>query len=61
MFARIINDWGSEFEVIDKDGEQIQEIMVKHIDNNGIVKLLSKHELQDSDVVVINNVIGMVD
>ena len=43
VFARIFNDFGSEFEILDKDGEELQDVMVKSItsEKEGIVELLA--------------------
>ena len=63
VFGRILNDWGDDFVVLDKNGEQGNEVMIKEItiSNPGKVELLtgSKHDLEDGDMVVINNVQGM--
>jgi hypothetical protein len=58
LFARLINDFGEEFEVLDKNGEQGNEVMVKEISNSnpGRVDLLSKHDFEDDDMVVIHHV-----
>lgn len=60
VHARLINDWGDEHVVIDKNGEQGSEVMIKEISisNPGVVELLtgSKHDLEDGDIILINNV-----
>jgi hypothetical protein len=41
-FARLFNDFGDKFEVVDKNGEDPVEVMVSDISNEekGVVKLL---------------------
>jgi len=62
-FARIFNDFGQEFVVLDKDGEDLKERWVKSISNQeqGIVEVLDteRHDLDDGDKVAITEVIGM--
>ena len=65
MFSRIFNDFGSEFIVLDKDGEEMQEVMIENIDLAGektVVTLLPgfKHRFQDGDVVKLREVKGML-
>jgi len=52
-FARLFNDYGETFEVIDKNGEDPVEVMIKNITNDeeGIVTLLEgvKHPYEDGD------------
>ncbi len=53
VFSRLFCDFGDEFTVIDKNGEEVQEILIKNItcEENGIVTLLdgSKHNLETGD------------
>ena len=35
--------------------------MVKDIQPDGTVELLSKHDFEDGDLILINNVVGMID
>ena len=60
-FGRIFNDWGEEFTVLDKNGEEVPEVMIKSITNEekAKVELLSKHLFEDGDMVLISNVEGM--
>ena len=61
-FARVINDFGNEFAVTDKDGEEPKECMVKNINNEtGEVTVLDgmRHEFVDNDIVMVNEVVGM--
>ena len=62
-FARIFNDFGKEFIVLDKDGEDLKERWIKSITNeeNGVVEVLDteRHDLVDGDKVAITEVIGM--
>lgn len=64
VFAYVFNDFGANFEVIDKNGEECLELFIQSISNeeNGLVQLLPglKHNLEDGDSVVIYNVQGMV-
>ena len=67
LFGRVFNDFGEEFCVLDKDGEELQEVMIKDISYNEkkdgtVVTLLEgfKHRFEDGDQVVINEVLGMV-
>lgn len=63
VFARVFNDFGDEFEILDKDGEELLEVMIDNITNEeeGLVTLLDgfKHNLEDGDEVVIREVKGM--
>ena len=60
VFAYVFNDFGANFEVIDKNGEECLELFIQSISNeeNGLVQLLPglKHNLEDGDSVVIYNV-----
>jgi len=62
-FARIFNDFGDEFIVLDKDGEDLKERWVKSISKNteGIVEVLDteRHDLVDGDKVAFTEVVGM--
>lgn len=62
-WSRLFNDFGDEFEVIDKNGEDPIEVVIEDITNaeNGIVKLINGAlvPFDDNDYVVINNVEGM--
>ena len=62
-FAKTFSDFGDEFIVVDKNGEELQEVMIGKITNeeNGVVSLLSghTHKFEDGDTVVINGVEGM--
>jgi molybdopterin/thiamine biosynthesis adenylyltransferase len=42
VFSRIFNDFGEKFEVLDKNGEDLQDVMIKGISNaeEGVVELL---------------------
>jgi hypothetical protein len=57
----VLNDWGEDFTVLDKNGEEIPEMMVKTISNGekGVVELVSKHLLEDGDQVLISDIVGM--
>lgn len=62
-FSRVFSDFGDEFVVIDKNGEEVQEVMIGNIttEEEGLVKLLSghSHKYEDGDVITINGVDGM--
>lgn len=62
-FARVFNDFGPDFVVLDKNGEELQEVMLSSITNEeeGVVTLLSghKHKFEDGDYVTFKNVDGM--
>lgn len=62
-FSRVFLDLGEKFEVLDKNGEELQEMMIKSISNEveGKVELLqgSKHNLEDGDLILITGVEGM--
>mmetsp|Transcript_41235 Transcript_41235/g.47497 ORF Transcript_41235/g.47497 Transcript_41235/m.47497 type:complete len:182 (+) Transcript_41235:3967-4512(+) len=62
-FSRIFDDFGDEFVVLDKDGEQVKQRWIKTIssDKEGLVEVLGseRHDLDDGDQVVISGVVGM--
>jgi len=51
VFGRVFNDFGTEFEVLDKNGEELQEVNIKSISNeeSGIVKVLETVKLNLED------------
>jgi molybdopterin/thiamine biosynthesis adenylyltransferase len=63
VFGRVFNDFGDNFEVLDKNGEELQDCMVKSITNEeeGVVTLHdnTKHNLEDGDEIMLVNVEGM--
>jgi len=63
LFAHIFCDFGPEFEVIDKDGEQVKVVSVASItaDADGIVTCLdeTRHGLETGDMVTFAEVKGM--
>lgn len=66
LFGKVFNDFGPEFTVLDKDGEELQEVMIKDISYSEerqatVVTLLDgfKHRFEDGDQVVIKEVKGM--
>ncbi len=66
LFGKVFNDFGSEFTVMDKDGEELQEVMIKNIEYNEkkdqtVVTLLEgfKHKFEDNDQVSFKEVLGM--
>jgi hypothetical protein len=64
VFTRVINDFGASFEVLDKNGEELPDVMIKGIEadaEEAIVELLpnNKHKLEDGDEVLITKVEGM--
>ena len=62
-FSGVFSDFGDEFIVVDKNGEELQEVMLGSISNEeqGVVKLLQghTHKFEDGDEVIINGVEGM--
>lgn len=65
LFGRIFNDFGEDFVVLDKDGEELQEVMIKDIsvqDGQTVVTLLEgfKHRFSDGDQVTFKEVSGML-
>ena len=56
VFTRVFNDFGEKFEVLDKNGEDLQDVMIKSISNEeeGIVELIpnAKHKFEDGDEVL---------
>jgi ubiquitin-activating enzyme E1 len=60
VFGRVFNDFGDKFEVLDKNGEELSDVMIKHISNEekGIIELLqnNKHKLEDGDEILITGV-----
>jgi ubiquitin-activating enzyme E1 len=67
LFGSCFNDFGDNFSVLDKNGEELAEIMIKSIalseDGKVIVSVLDnyKHKFEDSDVIQLKEVNGMVD
>lgn len=64
VFGRIFCDFGPSITVVDKNGEQLQDSMLKSISNEeeGLVELLAntKHSYEDGDEVLITEVKGMM-
>ena len=63
-FTRVFNDFGSGFEVLDKNGEDLQDVMIKNIEcdaEEAVVELLPnmKHKFEDGDEVLLLEVQGM--
>ena len=63
ILCRIFNDFGEKFDVVDKDGEELADYMIKNISNEeqGVVQLLPgiRHNLSTGDQVIIQEVQGM--
>lgn len=61
LFSRVFCDFGEKFTVLDKTGEEYQDMFIKSISNceKGLVTLLdgTKHNLQDGDEICINQVV----
>ena len=62
----MFNDFGPEFHVLDKNGEELHEVLIKsiHYDeekNRTVVTVLDgyKHKFEDSDVIQFKEVQGM--
>jgi molybdopterin/thiamine biosynthesis adenylyltransferase len=65
VFTRVFNDFGPAFEVLDKNGEELQDVMIKSIETGAeeaLVELLphTKHRFEDGDEVLITGVEGML-
>lgn len=62
-FGRVFCDFGDKFEVLDKNGEELQEVMIGEISNEteGVVTLLKghKHKFEDGDEIRFDRVEGM--
>lgn len=63
VFGRLFNDFGESFEVLDKNGEELPDCMIKSITNEeeGVVTLHdnTKHNLEDGDEIMFVGVEGM--
>jgi len=58
VFTRVLNDFGDKFEVLDKNGEELQDVMIKSIESDAdeaLVELLPnmKHKFEDGDEVLL--------
>jgi len=57
VFGRMFNDFGAEFTVLDKNGNDYKELLVKSISSaeKGIVKChdTQKHDLEDGDEILL--------
>lgn len=62
-FGRVFLDLGAKFEVLDKNGEELQNIIIKTVtcEKEGKIETLegTKHNLEDGDLVLITGVEGM--
>ncbi|CAK65149.1 unnamed protein product (macronuclear) [Paramecium tetraurelia] len=57
IFARIVTDFGDEFIVEDKDGEQSSEVNIENISNNVVTLFKNQnHNLSENDLVIIKEV-----
>lgn len=63
VFGRVFNDFGPSFEVMDKNGEELVDVMIKSIsrEEEGVVELIEtvKHKFEDGDEVLFSEVKGM--
>lgn len=63
VFGRVFNDFGDSFEVLDKNGEELLDVIVNSISNEekGVVELLGnqKHKFEDGDEVTFTGIEGM--
>ncbi|CAD8207678.1 unnamed protein product [Paramecium octaurelia] len=61
VYGRIINDFGAEFKVIDKNGEDIPDVLIKSISADGVVELLDgqRSQFADGDSIIFLEVQGM--
>ena len=59
----MFNDFGPKFEVMDKNGEELVDVMIKSISSaeEGVVELIEtvKHKFEDGDEVLFTQVNGM--
>jgi hypothetical protein len=56
VFTRVFTDFGDTFQVLDKNGEEMQDVMIKHINvATGEIELLpsNKHKLEDGDELTL--------
>eukprot|EP00331_Platyophrya_macrostoma_P026761 CAMPEP_0176444574 /NCGR_PEP_ID=MMETSP0127-20121128/23147_1 /TAXON_ID=938130 /ORGANISM="Platyophrya macrostoma, Strain WH" /LENGTH=2633 /DNA_ID=CAMNT_0017830115 /DNA_START=51 /DNA_END=7953 /DNA_ORIENTATION=- len=60
MCSRVFCDFGENFKVVDKTGEEFPDMLIQELtnDENGTVKLMegTKHDLQDGDEVFISEI-----
>lgn len=66
LFGSCFNDFGPTFTVIDKNGEEAEESMIKSIELNDKGKVVvtvlgQRHKFEDGDVVQFREVNGLVD
>ena len=63
VFGRVFNDFGEQFEVLDKNGEELQDVMIKSISTaeEATIELLqnNKHKFEDGDECLFTSVQGM--
>lgn len=63
VYGWVFNDFGDKFVVLDKDGEELQELVIDSITNaeEGIVTLQQgfKHRFEDGDEVTFKQIKGM--
>lgn len=63
VFGRTFNDFGDNFEVLDKNGEELQQCIVQGIEvaEDALVTLLPKvkHGMEDGDEVTFIDIQGM--
>ena len=59
----MFNDFGENFEVLDKNGEELQDVIIRSITNEekGVVELLGnqKHKFEDGDECTFADIEGM--
>lgn len=62
-YGYVFNDFGQDFEVTDKNGEETVEVMIENITNEeeGVVTLLNgqRHSYEDGEAVRISEIKGM--
>lgn len=55
VFGRVFNDFGDDFLVLDKNGEELQDCMIENIESSDktLVQLFknAKHNLEDGDLI----------
>lgn len=59
MFGRVVCDFGEGFQIVDKDGEHINELNIESITQQGLVTIFKnqQHTLQEGDTVTFQEVV----
>jgi len=61
VFGRVFNDFGNEFECLDKDGEELQDSLIKNIKigEKTVIELHAKHKFAEGEEFILIGVDGM--